>query len=336
MKNGQAGFTLIEMAMVMVLVGLLVGFGASLIGPLSIRAKRIETTETLKAAAEAIIGHAAANGSVLPDQSQFAGIVKKANDAWGRPIQYIYDAALADGNPATGNLCTRRTTRITLRNCPDIACSAPVSVSNVAFVLLSGAENFNNQTAGSMAATAAAVIDLYPVGVGDVDGYAGDFNRPEPYDDLVQWATLDELRSRIGCRVPPLVLLNNELPPGRRGSPYSAALYVDGGVPFGSGGGHLWSLETASAAAPPGLQFRNHTDSGDIGFTTDGAVLAENSPVWTRSDHVLIHGTPTLAGSYLLTVWVRDNSNPGNDAACASGANRDNCTSRSLVLTVNP
>ena len=114
-KHSQSGFTIIEMAIVMVIIGLIVGFGASLIGPLSVRAKRIESTEIVEAGAAAIVGHAAANEGVLPTAAEFPGIANKRNDAWTRPIQYIYDAALADGNPATGDLCTRKnhTTHIT-------------------------------------------------------------------------------------------------------------------------------------------------------------------------------------------------------------------------------
>ena len=96
MKNRQAGFTIIEMAMVMVIIGLIVGFGASLVGPLSIRAKRIESTETVDAGAAAVVGYAAANRGVWPTAAQFPGVIKKRNDAWSRPVQYIYDSVLAD------------------------------------------------------------------------------------------------------------------------------------------------------------------------------------------------------------------------------------------------
>jgi prepilin-type N-terminal cleavage/methylation domain-containing protein len=336
MKNSQSGFTIIEMAMVLVLIGLIVGFGASLVGPLSIRAKRIESTETVAAGFEAIIGHAAANQGVLPVDTEFPGIIKKRNDAWSRQVQYLYDADLADGDRTTGDLCTRRATRITLRQCSDAACSTPVTVANVAFLVVSGGENFNNQTAGTRGVNAATVVAIYPNGVGDVDGFAVDLNRAEAYDDIVQWATLDELRSKIGCRVPQMNILNNELPPGRLTSPYSAALYVEGGVPFGAGGSYLWSIETPTGAAPSGLRFRNHSDTNDIGLDTDGSTLAENSAVWTPSDHIEISGTPTNAGSFLLTVWARDNSNPAADPACSSGTNLDNCARRSFVLTINP
>jgi prepilin-type N-terminal cleavage/methylation domain-containing protein len=336
MKNSQAGFTIIEMAIVMVLIGLIVGYGASLIGPLSIRAKRIESTATVDAAAQAVIGQATANQAVLPTLAQFPQIIKTRNDAWTRPIQYIYDAALADGNVTTGDVCTRRSTRITLRQCGDALCSAPVTVPNVAFVVLSGGENFNNQTSASLAVSTPTIINIYAVGADNVDGDTTDFNRPEPYDDIAQWATLNDLRSQVGCRGPQLVVLNNELPPGRVGNPYSAVIYTDGGVPFASGGKYLWCVETPTGAVPSNLAFRTHADTNNIGFTTAGASLAESSPTWIQSDHILMKGTPNAAGSFLLTVWGRDNSNPGSDAACGSGTNLDNCTHRSFVLTINP
>ncbi len=336
MMNDQAGFTIIEMAIVMVIIGVLVGMGASMVGPLSIRAKRIETTEIIDAGFQAVIGHAAANRGVLPTTAQFPGIIKKQNDAWTRPVQYIYDANLADGNPTTGDLCTRRSTRITVNQCSDATCSSPVSVPDVAFLILSGGANFNNQTAGSQAVSTATVINVYANGIGNVDDHTADLDRAEPYDDIVQWATLNEIRTPVGCRVPQLTILNNALPAGHAASAYSGAIYADDGVLFSSGGDYLWCVETATGAPPPGLIFRDHTNSTHIGFTTDGSALAEGNAAWIDADHIMISGTPTTAGSYLLTVWVRDNSNPSLDAACSDSGNLDNCSSRSFVLTVNP
>ncbi len=335
-KKNQSGFTIIEMAVVMVIIGFIVGFGASLIGPLSIRAKRIETTESIDAAMESIIGYATANQAVLPDAAGFAQVIRTRNDAWANPLHYIFDARLADGVAATGDLCTRRTTRITVNQCNDAACSAPIAVSDVAFVILSGGENFNNQTAAGLAITGPTVINVYPAGTDGVDNDATDLTRAEAYDDIVKWATLGDLHGRAGCRGPRLSILNNELPPGRVGNAYSAEIYVEGGVPFASGGEYLWCIETHSGLAPSNLDFRDHSDSDDIDFTTDGASLAESSGTWTRSDSILVAGNPDAAGSFLLTVRVRDNSNPGSDAACDDGTNQDNCAHRAFVLTINP
>ncbi len=60
-RSQRAGFTLVELAIVLVIVGLLIGMGAGLLGPLTKRAKLIETRNTVKEVYETINGYAAAN-----------------------------------------------------------------------------------------------------------------------------------------------------------------------------------------------------------------------------------------------------------------------------------
>ncbi|MBU4052854.1 MAG: type II secretion system GspH family protein, partial [Proteobacteria bacterium] len=86
MVQNNRGFTLIELAIVMVIVGLLAGFGASMIVPLSVRAKRMETTEAVNVATEAVIGYAAAHNGRLPTVGEFPGIIGKYKDAWRKPL----------------------------------------------------------------------------------------------------------------------------------------------------------------------------------------------------------------------------------------------------------
>ena len=132
MKLSNEGFTIIEMAVVLIIVGLMVGFGASLIRPLFERSKRIETQETVKAAVESVTGYAVSNNSRLPDTSQFSGTIKKQNDSWRKPINYIYDSNL------NSNICGRKTTHITVRRCENSACSTYTDVSDVAYMIVSG------------------------------------------------------------------------------------------------------------------------------------------------------------------------------------------------------
>jgi prepilin-type N-terminal cleavage/methylation domain-containing protein len=61
-KNNSNGFTLIEIAIVMVIVGLLAGGGISLMGMLTQRKSRIETIDYLKQAQAALISFADING----------------------------------------------------------------------------------------------------------------------------------------------------------------------------------------------------------------------------------------------------------------------------------
>jgi len=58
------GFTLIEIAIVMVIIGLLTGAGISLVGTLTTRKNRIEVVEYLRQAKEALITYANVNGTL--------------------------------------------------------------------------------------------------------------------------------------------------------------------------------------------------------------------------------------------------------------------------------
>lgn len=229
MPSGEKGFTIIEVAMVLVIIGMIIGFGASLVGPLTMRAKRNETKETIQAAVEAIIGFAASNDQQLPNDAEFRALLRKQNDAFSKPLYYVFDSNLT----TAGNICNRKTTFITVQE-------PTPSIQNVAFMVLSGGENFNNQTAGDTNVSAAVTINVYDIGTPGIDNYATDMNRPEEYDDLYQMVTLNELRTKTGCQGPPLRIVSNELPPGSTTVTYTISIYADGGVtPY------TWSLVTA-------------------------------------------------------------------------------------------
>jgi len=328
--GNNRGFTIIEIAIVMVIVGFLVGFGASLIKPLTDRSKRNQTRETVQAAVESVIGYAAANNQRLTDGPLFPQVAKRQNDAWANPVTYIYDSNL-DINNLNSNICGRKSTSITLRRCDDAGCTAFTDVQNIAFLVLSGGVNFNNQTAGSQGIAAATTLQTYGFDI-IVDNYNGDLGgaRPETYDDILEWVTLNELPTKLDCRGPPLLVLNNELPPGDTGSPYSATIYADGGVPFTAGGGlYKWCLQTTTGASPSNLTI-------NVNVNTNCAGLAENSAVWVQANDITFSGTPGTSGSFHLVAFVRDDNNNGNDTACSASSNLDNCMQKSFVITISP
>jgi prepilin-type N-terminal cleavage/methylation domain-containing protein len=196
-NRDPGGFTLIELSIILVILGVLVSFGAALIGPLTIRAKTAETKETVNADMEGLTGYAVMNNR-LADLFQLSATVRTTKDAWTRQVQYVVDNGLAS-NPPNPTICSRTTSNITLRLCSDAACTAPTTVNNVAFMLLSAGANGNNQTAASQAVGAPMVMTTYAAGVA-VDGYAGDGLRPtDEYDDIVKWVTLPELQAKLSC-----------------------------------------------------------------------------------------------------------------------------------------
>jgi len=192
------GFTLVELAIILVLVGILVGIGASMIGPLTKRAKLIETRETINGAVDSVIGFAAPRNrlpdlTASPSATSFWTNVRTPNDAWVNRLVYVFDNNLAT------SICNRITTNITIRVCSDAACSASTVVNNVAFVVLSAGDNANNQTYGSLAINVATTINTYPAGI-QVDNYADDFTRAtDEYDDIAKWMTLSELQTKMAC-----------------------------------------------------------------------------------------------------------------------------------------
>lgn len=324
------GFTLIELAIVLIVIGILITLGVSLIGPLTKRVKINQTNDIIDAASESLVSYASSNKR-LPTTTEFASAVRNPKDAWTKSLFYVTDANLtAIVSPAVEAVCGRSTTNLTVQTCPDAACASPTNtIPNVAFIIISGGANNNNQTAGTQAVSSATTINVYDVDVSGIDDYTGDIGgaRPEPYDDLVKWTTLDELRTKAGCAGPQLEIVNNDLPAGfRDATVYDATVFAKGGVPFTTTNqSYRWCIQRTPATAPANLTFRNTANTANIVFSTDCSALAEAS--WTQSNTVVISGSPNLSGSFNLTFFVRDNNDPAGTS--------DNIAQKLLVLTIH-
>lgn len=180
------------------IVGLLIGIGAGMIGPMTKRAKYVETRDIVNSAVESVIGYAAVNNRIpdltaVPSGTSVWSNLRTQNDAQQRQLIYIFDNNLA------ASACTRTSTNLALRVCNDASCTTSDTVNNVAFILASAGLNSNNQTAASQTVSSpTTTINTYISGV-PVDNYAGDFARADEYDDAVKWITLSELKTKIGC-----------------------------------------------------------------------------------------------------------------------------------------
>ncbi len=266
------GFTLIEVALMLVILGLLLGMGVSLIGPLVKRSKLAETREAVKAAKEAFVGYAVKNGYLplqeyMPGQPNtydpnkpgeaFSRVGVKGTDAYGRSLLYLVaeelesDNRTIQGTSACDNqthalvvdLCSVKTTSMTLKDGQDR--------NNVAFIIVSGGENQNIQTD----------FTIYPMDFPDKDDFYDDINRPEPYDDVVLYVTLNELRHLRGCQNLQVVT-PDVLPTADDGRSYTVALEARGGVPPYTwkgnpvGGLHLEKSGTLSGIVDSACQTR--------------------------------------------------------------------------------
>ena len=337
------GFSLVEMAVVMVVVGLLVAMGASMIGPLTSRARMNETRENMSGIMESVASWAASNNRippftpVAPDAATFLQIARKPDDSWGGPLLYLYDTALAPTGVASLNIskdtiCGRRTTTLYLVN----TTSTPtVTVNNIAYLIISTGDDRTAQT------TINGTLNGGPVnGVVTGSGPAtGTVTLDATFSDIARWVTLDELRAKIGCQGAQLRIVNNELPPATVSAQYPNAtagsaltLSVDGGATPGT---YRWCIEALTATPlPGGLSFNTTTPALPVRVTplnTCSTLPEANWGAVAAAPNLLtISGTPSAgtAGAYSFTIYVRDN----NDA---TGSN-DNIASKAFVLTVNP
>jgi len=355
--NTHKGFTIIEVAIVMVIIGLLVGFGAALVGPLTERSKRLATTEIVRGAVASIVGFASAekrlpqwgDNAVDATLDEFCEVVTQRRDSAAKPLYYFFDNRLTTPE----SLCGRKTTLLTV--CRDSACNN--RIPNIAFLVVSGAMDYNPQTGIVTAGcpSGQTCVGIYEPGTTSVDNctngtncpnYDGAFNRinrPEAYDDIGEYITLGELRTKSGCQGAPLKILNTAIPSGSMSSPYSVTIYAEGGIPFSSGGKYLWCVEIGNRNAAEGVPGGLTVAPGFVRYPDDASpTQCSDQPetAWSsyQADELVLSRSSGLteSGSFLITISVRDDSRNGNDPACSSAANEDNCARKSFVLTINP
>ena len=313
------GFTLVELSVVLVIIGMLVGLGAGMIGPLTDFTMVRETRDLQDAALQSITSWASSRNSI-PDAAGFPGVVKSPQDAWGRDFVYLYDADLFSASPSKDTICGRRATPLTL-----VSTDPPATVANVAFLALSGAENsfLKSTLTGSLNGSS---LNGIITGSGAATGTV---TLNGPNSDLVRWVTLDELRSKAGCQGAPLKIVSNELPVGAVATPYSVTLVADGGVPFAATpSSYKWCVGTLPAgfAQTGGVQNANCLGLNEAGFAADSTGLT-----------ISFAGGAVATGAYPITVVARDNADGlAGSAACNDADPGDNCAQKLYVLTVNP
>lgn len=289
----ESGFTLVEVALVLMLLGALVVFGMTLVGPLTKKLKYNATKEIIQADVDGIEGWAY-DGKVLPTSGTWATTVRNTKDSWTKDLIYVYDNNLTA--VSTGGICGKKTTNVTLTTT-----TTPV-ISNAAFLVLSGSDDFNVDTN----------ITGTPVSSGPI---ASATTITISDNDIVYWVTLDELRIKAGCKGAPLRIINDDLPNVFENSVYNSDIYAEGGVPFTTGPNtYKWCTTTA---APAGLSY---TCSGVLAAS---AACSLTLGTWNQCASLYITGTVSApASANTLTFYVKDNG--------------DNITNKTLPLTINP
>ncbi len=288
MKNyfGKRGLTLIEMAIVLVIIGLLVSVGAALIGPLTKRAKLTETREIVKNAYESIVGFAISNKR-LPNQLSDLGI--KSTDAYLNDL--IYYKAFTD-TPPIYNLCTSVGTYMTLND-------QDTNKTNVAFLLFSAGENRVNDT---------GTASPFTIQIPGVSGY----------DDVILYVDIDTLRQKV-CNV--LRIVTESLPTATEETAYppSALEATDGTMPYN------WAI-TSDALPPglaltPGTGVISGTPTSDGSYKFTIQVTDSDNPQRTATKSLTITVNPNKPKitTEFLTYGAVGQSYPSSTLSASGG-----------------
>jgi len=212
----KSAFTLVELSIVLVIIGLLVGGSFKVLKIMRDRAQISRAQDDVKVAKEAVIGNAILNGNTLPDPDFFKKNLSPVKDNQ-HPLFYADDA-----NLQKTDICAFSSTNLKV--------VTPVkTVNNVAFVVASEGANHNMQTALKDDGDGNFSVHTYTYAT-KVDDNTSPVNIADNYDDITDWVTLAQLQKELQCSSKPFAFINQSLPTAEVNEAYNATLYVENNV----------------------------------------------------------------------------------------------------------
>lgn len=220
-------FTLIELSIVLVIIGLIIGGSFKVLKTMRERAEVTRAQDDVKVAKEAIIGNTILNSNTLPDVAFFN---QNLSPIKTNQHQLFYTFA-----PNLNNIdvCRKISTNLKLQP------QGKPAIDDVAFVVASESSNHNMQTARTnLQADGNYSVNTYDYAT-KKDDNTSPVNIQENYDDIVDWVTLAQLQEAVKCSDTPLRIVNTSLPSTDTlsSSSYKAKIVVDGNysVPIATG-----------------------------------------------------------------------------------------------------
>ncbi|HID96705.1 MAG TPA: type II secretion system protein [Thermodesulfobacteriaceae bacterium] len=198
MTRNKAGFTLIEMAIVLVILGLVAGAVAPLTVSMIKRNKIAEGRKAVQVARDEIIGYVLINNR-LPEPNFAVSQIAHSKDPWHKDLFIILAPDLVGQNICRNAEAGKSQTGLAV--CLEGDCTRGKK-ERIAFIIGSRGENLNRQTeepADRDGDSTDLETRLYSFGVA-LDGYSGpgDPQRTDDsYDDIIEYVSLAELAARV-------------------------------------------------------------------------------------------------------------------------------------------
>lgn len=252
----RRGFTLIEMAIVLVIVGLLAGITLPLIGDLIKREKRSEAGNFLEKVKNEIIGYAIINKR-LPASLSDIGV---GDDPYGQALQYWVDSKLS-----SSDLCDNSPEdNLTLRYYDGPGASDNTEYGDLGFIVLSTGRNVLAEYYEPTTDTVRVWDKRYYVGHPDADPSS----TSEEFDDIYEYVSYNYLKNKVCTNT-----ANEQYTPNAA----DVSLGQDQGA-----------FSDATVANPPGQDVGNVTlnDDGsiDLGNQVGGSASTVRGCLWYQGD----------------------------------------------------
>lgn len=198
MQRKQRGFTLIEMAIVLVIVGLILATTMPLLTERIAKEKATEGARGVNTLKQEIIGYAMIEGH-LPTATYVSDNFSGAQDAWNNGVHY-YPAQGLPAVQGSGNTINGATSTPLVLERYESSTSSP-DFSNMAFILVSDGPNLDSQFdlqagwTGDGASGYDGTLRYYSRG-GYADPAAGT-DTTLLYDDVVEYVSLEYLQTKV-------------------------------------------------------------------------------------------------------------------------------------------
>jgi len=201
----KKGFTLVEIAIALVILGLIIGIGTATMIQFIKWNKRQQTEKLVESAVNELIGQSS-NGSISLSS------LPKLVDAYSQKINFVIASKLTPSYLGNATICDLKDTELTLYDN-----GTGTTVGNVAFLAFSNGSDYTSNTYCN-----GILVTKNTPCTGNVT--------TDSTKDIIKFITLPELKQYLGCPGNPLHILNNELPVAYVGDNYTAVLYASGGI----------------------------------------------------------------------------------------------------------
>lgn len=272
----KKGFTLVELAIVLIIVGVLTAGGVKMIYSAMDSSKFTSTRNQVESIIKEIAEYSGRARRIPSDFAELSGIVSPTADSFGNDVYYLSDTALT----GTDSICNASSTDITVTE-------GSTEYNNIAFFVSSDSINELRQI--SVSGTDITIYD-------DTQTIGG-----QEYDDITGWLTLDSLKRYAGCEGASMSIIENALPKGYVESTYSTELNPKGGA-----GGYTWCAESTNSNIRSEFQYAGRPIIS-AGSRTDGT---NDDTDFTGTDTLVISSptdlTAVIPASSKLRVYLRD------------------------------